>query len=69
MKTTKKRLALIVEAWEYAAKMHKGSVFTTDFRVLKLLEKLTAEIQEMLAENLELREEIKAKVLHSKKKE
>ena len=58
-KSAQKRIALLVEARNYAEQMKKGSVFVTDFQAVRLIERLTKEIQNMLAENLKLEEVLK----------
>tara|TARA_R100001082_G_scaffold49411_1_gene26693 strand:- start:248 stop:466 length:219 start_codon:yes stop_codon:yes gene_type:complete len=69
-KKQQKRLALILEARAYAKKMQKGSAFITDFKAMHLINNLIATIQDMLAENLELHEQIKsASALKKIKKE
>jgi hypothetical protein len=70
MKTTMQmKLSLLMEAREYVKKMHKGSVFVTDFKAAKLMEEMTFIIQEMLAENLKLKKQLKIKEAFRKKKE
>ncbi|HIJ11258.1 TPA: hypothetical protein HA278_04330 [Candidatus Woesearchaeota archaeon] len=59
-KTIQKRLALIVELRNYAEQMKNGSVFATDFKVMHLLNEAVIQMQEMLAENLELQEQLKS---------
>lgn len=63
------RLSLIVRAREYVKKMQKGSVFVTDFKAVKLMEEMIFVIQEILAENLKLKKQLKIKEAFRKKKE
>ena len=70
MKTTMQtKLSLLMEARTYVKKMHKGSVFVTDFKAAKLMEEMILVIQEMLAENLKLKKQLKIKEAFKKKKE
>jgi|2_EtaG_2_1085320.scaffolds.fasta_scaffold355732_2 hypothetical protein len=71
MKTTiQTRLALLEKARKYSLKMQKGSAFATDFTAMYLLDELINTMQEMLAENLKLKEEIKSnKIFNKRKKE
>ena len=47
-----RRLDLLSKARNYSIKMQKGSVFVIDFTVVKLLNEMIDEMQNMLAENL-----------------
>jgi hypothetical protein len=67
-KTIQKRLALIVELRNYAEQMKSGSVFATDFKVMRLLNEAVIQMQEMLAENLELQEQLKSEKTFKKSK-
>jgi hypothetical protein len=66
--TIKKRLNLLMKAQAYAKKMRKGPVFVTDFKVVFLLDEMIREMQEMLGENLKLKEELKSEILFKKSK-
>ena len=68
MKNLKKRIALLTEARQHAAKMQKGSVFVTDFKAVQLINRLVEEMQNILSENLRLEEQLKTKVTFSKEK-
>ena len=60
-----KRLALLNKARQHSAKMEKGSAFVTDFTAKHIIDEMAEALQEMLAENLKLKEEIKSiKVFH-----
>ena len=48
--------------------MRKGPVFATDFKVVFLLDEMIGEMQEMLGENLKLKEELKSEILFKKSK-
>jgi len=67
-KTIQKRLTLIMEARSYAEQMKNGSVFATDFKAMHLLNEVVAQMQEMLAENLEFREHLKFEKTFKKSK-
>jgi len=65
-----KKLLLLEKARKYSLKMQKGSVFATDFTAMHLIDELTGMLQEILAENLKLKEEIKSnKIFNKRKKE
>tara|TARA_R110000824_G_scaffold223032_6_gene410790 strand:+ start:940 stop:1161 length:222 start_codon:yes stop_codon:yes gene_type:complete len=68
-KTMQERLALLMEARKYSEKMQKGSVFVTDFVAMGLMKEMTLVIQEMLSENLKLREQLKTQKAFKNKKE
>ena len=60
-----KRLTLLNKARQHSVKMEKGSAFVTDFTAKQIIDEMAEALQEMLAENLKLKEEIKSiKVFH-----
>ena len=65
---TQKRIDLLVQAREYSEKMASGSVFVTDFQAMRLINRLIDEMQEMLAENLKLKMELKSEKTFKKLK-
>ena len=64
-----KRLALLVEARRYAEKMRRGPAFITDFKAMRLLNEMIEEMQEMISENLKLKEDLKTQKIFKKKKD
>ena len=67
-KPAQERLTLLMEAREKIAQMKKINVFTMDLSALRMLEKLTAEFQELMLENLKLQKELKVQSLRLKAK-
>lgn len=67
-KKMQEHLALIAEVRSKINLMHAGSVFITDFRACALLEKLLDSYQNLLAENIKLRERTKLSSLDKRTK-
>ena len=67
-KPVQRRLVLLDEAQKKIEQMKKINVFIMDVGALGLLEKLTAEFQELMLENLKLQKELKVQSLRLKAK-
>ena len=58
-KTLQKRLSLLAEANSKIDKMKTGSAFVTDFGACRLLERLLESYRDLMADNLELKKQLK----------